>query len=56
LISSVALQAPATSLGTWTTAAKILVALDIPAAIDLPDGIRPYRAVDWLLEQSGEET
>jgi hypothetical protein len=29
--------------------------LDISAAIDLPDGILLYRAVDWLLERSGEE-
>jgi len=47
------LQAAAT---TWPSAEKILIALNIPAAIDLPEGIRLYRAVDWLLEQSGEET
>lgn len=41
---------------TWPSAEKILIALNIPAAIDLPEGIRLYRAVDWLLEQSGEET
>ncbi len=46
------LQAAAT---TWPSTAKILVALDIPAAINLPDGIRLYRAVDWLLERSDEE-